>query len=187
MKKTLSLIIALFIAATAYLYYTPYAVLQNIKEAVNSRDADKLSNYIDSASLKNDLDEQFKTMLANEMMNTPELKDNPFSILALGFAAPLIEQVTTIYTSPNGIISLFSGENPIGDNQSGNLENKTDNNKTLDDIETGYDDTNTFFVKIKNPDGKPLKLIFKRDGLTNWKLSRMRLPAELLSKPSAKQ
>ena len=52
MKKVPIIVISLLVIVAGYLYASPYLVLNSIKNAAQTRDADKLSGYIDFPSVK---------------------------------------------------------------------------------------------------------------------------------------
>lgn len=165
------------IALAACFYYTPYWAVTNMKAAAENRDAEALSEYVDFPSLKESLKANFNAMMASEVSNN--MSDNPFgafgATLATAFINPMVDNLVT----PESLAMMMKGEKPEL-NKTENSNDKNDSSNTEDNTETtmSYDKFNSFIVTIKEKDSpdEPVKMIFKRHGITSWKLSALRLP-----------
>ncbi|HDR9760538.1 TPA: DUF2939 domain-containing protein [Burkholderia cepacia] len=109
------LIIVLAIAAVAaigYAYASPYVALGRLKTAIDARDAQAISEYVDFPSLRISLKQQ----VTEELMRRIDAvkKGNPFAVLGALIGSALIGPLVDAYATPEGVAALMSGLPPRG-------------------------------------------------------------------------
>ncbi|MDO5058661.1 MAG: DUF2939 domain-containing protein [Neisseria sp.] len=176
MKKISALVLAALLAAGGYLYYTPYGAVKNLAEAVKAKDLDTVAQYIDTAALRNNLAEQMKAVVGKKMLG--EMSDNPFSALAMSLAAPMVEALSLGVGTPTGVTKILNGQNPLDilSDKAVEAVNAQTGGLNWENAETEYLDMNTFQVKWQNEQNQALRVVFERNGLTAWKMTKLMLP-----------
>jgi hypothetical protein len=109
------LIVALVVAVMAalgYAYASPYVALGRLKSAIDARDAQAISEYVDFPSLRISLKQQ----VTEELMRRIDAvkKDNPFAVLGALIGSALIGPLVDAYATPEGVAALMSGLPPRG-------------------------------------------------------------------------
>lgn len=172
MKKLLIIIIGLLVVMAGYLYASPYLALNGIKNAAQTKDADKLSGYIDFPSVKQSIKDQVKVHFAKEMIASEN--NDGFEALGAMLATAMIDPLVDGLITPDGIALMLQGEDLNSKESSSTQEQSTKNNNV--DYKTSYTSFNSFQVEIDNPEKEDAaKIIMHRDGLS-WKVTRIDLP-----------
>jgi type II secretion system protein G len=152
-----------------WFYSAPYLAVRGIKSALITKDAAKLSSYINFPALKGSLRTSFNARVGAEVLEGKEA--NPFATLgtALGIAMaeslinPMIDELVT----PEHLAMMMKPQPGENDNAWAWL--------TQPDAETrmsmSYESFNRFVVKVKDAGQPIIGFIFTRDGLFSWKLS----------------
>ncbi|MDA1332086.1 MAG: DUF2939 domain-containing protein [Proteobacteria bacterium] len=156
---------------STWLFFTPHLAVNSMKSAAEARDVSKLASYVDFPAFKESLKMSINATVSAEV-DKKEQEGVPFATLGaamvMAFVDPLIDELV----SPEGLAMMMKGEKP-------NLNEESTNHKTQSgtDISMSYDDINRFIVAVKKKDeaGKPLRLIFSRDGIFSWKLTAVDL------------
>ncbi|MBR8294924.1 DUF2939 domain-containing protein [Burkholderia cenocepacia] len=109
------LIVALVVAligALGYAYASPYVALGRLKSAIDARDAQVISEYVDFPSLRISLKQQ----VTEELMRRIDAvkKDNPFAVIGALIGSALIGPLVDAYATPEGVAALMSGLPPRG-------------------------------------------------------------------------
>ncbi|MBK1822075.1 DUF2939 domain-containing protein [Burkholderia orbicola] len=100
------------IAALGYAYASPYVALGRLKSAIDARDAQVISEYVDFPSLRISLKQQ----VTEELMRRIDAvkKDNPFAVIGALIGSALIGPLVDAYATPEGVAALMSGLPPRG-------------------------------------------------------------------------
>ncbi|WP_446902949.1 DUF2939 domain-containing protein [Burkholderia sp. YIM B11467] len=100
------------IAAIGYAYASPYVALGRLKSAIDARDAQAISEYVDFPSLRISLKQQ----VTEELMRRIDAvkKDNPFAVIGALIGSALIGPLVDAYATPEGVAALMSGLPPRG-------------------------------------------------------------------------
>ncbi|MCA8035421.1 DUF2939 domain-containing protein [Burkholderia arboris] len=100
------------IAALGYGYASPYVALGRLKSAIDARDAQAISEYVDFPSLRISLKQQ----VTEELMRRVDAvkKDNPFAVIGALIGSALIGPLVDAYATPEGVAALMSGLPPRG-------------------------------------------------------------------------
>ncbi|MGR3907664.1 DUF2939 domain-containing protein [Burkholderia sp. SR8] len=113
LKPLLIVVLAVAIlAAIGYAYASPYVALGRLKAAVDARDAQAVSEYVDFPSLRISLKQQ----VTEELMRRIDAvkKDNPFAVIGALIGSALIGPLVDAYATPEGVAALMSGIPPRG-------------------------------------------------------------------------
>ncbi|WP_175921948.1 DUF2939 domain-containing protein [Burkholderia latens] len=113
LKPLLIVVLAVVIvAAIGYAYASPYVALGRLKSAVDARDAQAVSEYVDFPSLRISLKQQ----VTEELMRRIDAvkKDNPFAVIGALIGSALIGPLVDAYATPEGVAALMSGLPPRG-------------------------------------------------------------------------
>ncbi|MCO8629623.1 DUF2939 domain-containing protein, partial [Burkholderia multivorans] len=113
LKPLLIVVLAVaVIAAIGYAYASPYIALGRLKSAIDARDAQAVSEYVDFPSLRISLKQQ----VTEELMRRIDAvkKDNPFAVLGALIGSALIGPLVDAYATPEGVAALMSGFPPKG-------------------------------------------------------------------------
>lgn len=168
MKKLI--IIAVIIALGAYLA-SPYFALYNLKSAITSDDADKLSESVDFEALRKNIKDIVMAQ-ASEVI-AEELDDNPFASLGAALGGVVIEGVVNAMITPQGIISMIKSNSK----DTSSIKATSNPLSILGKGSVSYVSLNK--VKVTSKD-KTMTMMFKRDGYFNWKLYNLLIPTETL-------
>ena len=159
-----------------WFYFTPFFVVDRMKQAVDRNDPVAMSECIDFPAVK----ESVKMYLSAEMGKKmrEQKPDNPFEALGYMLANSMIGTVVDAFVTPQNLALMMSGIIPDNNGNHGDgSPGATSGNDGLD-RKLSYDGFNTFNVAIKRKSdaGGPIVLRFRRDGLFGWKMSAIRFP-----------
>ena len=100
------------VATVGYAYASPYVALGRLKSAIDARDAQAISAYVDFPALRISLKQQ----LTGELMRRIDAKrqDNPFAAIGALIGSALIGPLVDAYATPEGVAAVMSGLPPRG-------------------------------------------------------------------------
>ncbi|QTO20190.1 DUF2939 domain-containing protein [Burkholderia seminalis] len=113
LKPLLIVVLAVaVVAAVGYAYASPYVALGRLKSAIDARDAQAISEYVDFPSLRISLKQQ----VTEELMRRIDAvkKNNPFAVIGALIGSALIGPLVDAYATPEGVAALMSGLPPRG-------------------------------------------------------------------------
>jgi hypothetical protein len=178
-----AVVIATLITSVAALgsYFSPHLTLYQMKRAIESRDADAFSEYVDFPALRENFKGQMMAKM-NQDMSSQEMKGNPFAGLGQALATAFVGPMIDAMVSPAGVIAMMnSGKvTPLPVAAKGRAVPVSDAapNQTPN-YSVSYKGWNRTVVRV-NDQGKEqvgFGFVFKRDGLWSWKLSAVEMPA----------
>ena len=207
LKPLLTVVLAVaIIAAIGYAYASPYVALGRLKSAIDARDAQAISEYVDFPSLRISLKQQ----VTEELMRRIDAvkKDNPFAVIGALIGSALIGPLVDAYATPEGVAALMSGwpprgnpgerppewsNLPPGSHAPGNTPAASSQPPAAaapasavdathaphqQQTSAGYRNIDEFVVTYqRSADGTRYAAIFHRFGLFSWKLSAIDLHA----------
>nr|WP_241021867.1 DUF2939 domain-containing protein [Burkholderia sp. Ac-20353] len=106
-------LVAAVLAAIGYGYASPYVALGRLKAAIDARDAQAVSEYVDFPALRISLKQQ----VTDELMRRIDAKrhdNNPFAVIGALIGSALIGPLVDAYATPEGVAALMSGIPPRG-------------------------------------------------------------------------
>lgn len=170
-KTKLSFAIA-FVAFSTWFYFTPHLAVSGMKSAAESKDAVKLSGYVNFPALKESLKASFNAKLASEVAK--EKDGSPFAALGTAMAAAFINPMIDALVTPESLAMMMKGDKP----QPADKAEQTKPSDSDADTSMSYESFDRFVVTVKKRGStdEPLGLVFNRDGMFSWKLSALRLP-----------
>ena len=181
-SRLLKVGVPLLIAVLAvWLFFTPHLAFRGMRAAVEARDPEKLSAYINYPVLKENLKASLNAKLLGQAQKQPS--DNPFSNLGIAMASLFIGPMVDAFVTPQAMAEMMKGEKPrllkspgtADGASSGAGEKSPERPKTS----MGYEDFNRFVITVSpanQTEAEPLGLVFLREGLVTWNLSAIRLP-----------
>lgn len=113
LKPLLIVVLAVaVVAAIGYAYASPYVALGRLKSAIDARDAQAISEYVDFPSLRISLKQQ----VTEELMRRIDAvkKNNPFAAIGALIGSALVGPLVDAYATPDGVAALMSGLPPRG-------------------------------------------------------------------------
>ncbi|KVL39745.1 DUF2939 domain-containing protein [Burkholderia sp. MSMB1835] len=113
LKPLLIVVLVVAVIATlGYAYASPYVALGRLKSAIDARDAQAISEYVDFPSLRISLKQQ----VTEELMRRIDAvkKNNPFAVIGALIGSALIGPLVDAYATPEGVAALMSGLPPRG-------------------------------------------------------------------------
>ncbi|RQS75527.1 DUF2939 domain-containing protein [Burkholderia sp. Bp8963] len=106
-------LVAAVLAVIGYGYASPYVALGRLKAAIDARDAQAVSEYVDFPALRTSLKQQ----VTDELMHRIDAKwqdNNPFAVIGALIGSALIGPLVDAYATPEGVAALMSGIPPRG-------------------------------------------------------------------------
>lgn len=174
MKKLHWIISLTVLAGIGYAIASPFIAIENIKSAVNERDSEQLSDNIDFPVLRQNLKEQLNAYMMKEAGS--DLQDNPFGVLAIGFASKLTDGIVDSFVTPSGLASLMEGKEPAKSVYKSSNPKESDENELFRNARYTFDSFSKFSVWVPNNKGEEIRFVLGRSGI-KWKLVNIILPA----------
>ena len=170
MKKFLPWLVGLLVIFAIYLYASPYLVLNNIKNAAEQGDADKLSGYIDFPSVKQSMKDQVKAVMVKELASSEE--QDGFEALGTMLGAAMIDPLIDGLVTPDGVALMLQGQKLDFDLNNDTPEDKPKSKNEDIDYKAGYLSFNRFKVQVIGADdpNESIDVIMHRDWLS-WKVT----------------
>lgn len=172
MKKVFVLAAALILALLiGYIAVGPLITIHNIKSAIENKDSEKLSDYVDFPSLRTNLKEQLNSELLHHL--STELKDNPFMALGLALGPKLVDGIVDSLVTPTNVSKLLTGK--LAGDQKDDMTQQPNQEKKwelLNKARYTYDSSSKFSVWVEDKHGKKIRCVLTRDGFF-WKLSNI--------------
>ncbi|WP_198972004.1 DUF2939 domain-containing protein [Xylophilus sp. ASV27] len=160
-------------AVAGLLYASPYLALRSIAKAVDNKDPDTVSEYVDFPALRESVKGQMLIKMQAEMQK-PEMQDNPFAGFGQILAAGMINQLAETLVSPAGVMLMLEKGKPgkSTDVAAAGAGVDTQGSKPRPDYAVNYRGWSKVFV---HPKGEQGGFVFKRDGLMGWKLVAVKM------------
>lgn len=185
-KAIISVVVIAALALIGYVAAGPFLAMKGIAEGIAKKDSEKLSSHVDFPLLRQNLKEQMNAAMMKNMKD--DLKENPFSGLAMAFMPKLIDTMVDGYVTPSGLAAMMSGEKPDIDNpmehgkkeqeESAKPEKPKDVAKMFEDAKIGFDSLSQFSIAVKSKENDDeVKMVLTRDAL-EWKLSNILIPID---------
>ncbi|MGO4809423.1 DUF2939 domain-containing protein [Cupriavidus sp. 2MCAB6] len=193
MNKPAKAAIAAVIAVAASSYASPYWALYQMRSAIEARDADKFSRYVDYPALRESLKAQLNLSLQQKLGGTG-LQNMPFAGIGQAIGLAVINTMIDTMVSPAGVMALMAGEKPgtqaqpkpappappgINSEPAGQAKQEA----ARDALKYGlsYRGWGSVEASATKDNGERVVIGLKREGLWTWKWSSIVLPE--LSRP----
>lgn len=153
-----------------YAIAAPYITVYRIRTALETNDAEALSQHVDFPAIRQSLKDELNAAMTEQAVENA----NPFASLGALLVGGLADRVIDALVTPAGLRRLLRDRN-LESAMSGVTEALTDPDSSMPEVSMSYESTSSFAVTVGEDDQSDnLQLILKRDGL-NWKLSEIRL------------
>ncbi|HEY4583596.1 MAG TPA: DUF2939 domain-containing protein [Lysobacter sp.] len=179
MKRSTAIVLGLVaLLAVGYVAASPYLAVRAMRDAAMAGDAAGVAAHVDFPAVK----ESLKANLAASMMKSAghDGDENPMAGAGAMFAMALVGPMIDAMVSPDGLAALMKhGALPkpamFGPEDAPPAEPTA---QARPDARMRYRDLNTFVVTLGDDAGSdaPVGLVFRRHGLTGWKLTSLDLP-----------
>ncbi|EHP38684.1 hypothetical protein OR16_36242 [Cupriavidus basilensis OR16] len=196
MNKPVKAAIAAAIVVGATSYASPYWTLYQMRSAIETRDADKFSRYVDYPALRESLKAQL-TLSLQQKLGAPALQNTPFAGIGQAIGLAVINTMIDTMVSPAGVMALMAGEKPATAPQpkpatppaptpaenKGEPAGPAKEEAAKDALKyrLSYRALNTVEASATKDNGDRILIGLTREGLWSWKWSSVVLPE--LSKP----
>ena len=108
--KVIITVLAVLVAAVAgYAYASPWITLENLRDDAMAGKADNMQDYVDFPAVRDSLKGQIQSVMMKNLQSE-EMKDNPFSGLAMMMAGSMIDSLVNTMASPNGFVNIVQGK-----------------------------------------------------------------------------
>lgn len=178
MKKPIRLAVFAVLFAAALFVAGPFWSVHNIKMAIAENDQERLKEYVRFDVLRGNIKEQLQAKMSENAGAQTAGKRDPFGALGEMLAAKLIDGMVDTYVTPGGVIKMMGGggKNPeAGSGSSGGESGNNTVKRPMDNASYGFDSMSTFSVRVPGEDGKEVRVVLSRDGLS-WPLTNIVMP-----------
>ncbi|MCC2955566.1 DUF2939 domain-containing protein [Massilia sp. IC2-477] len=178
MKTTTAAIGAATAIATlaAALFASPHLALYRMRVAVEARDAQALSAYVDYPSLRESVKVQVMRRLGAQGV-LGESGANPFAAFGKAMALAVIDPVVDAAVSPAGVAAMLdSGDIRVQPKQEGSPAPTGEGARDKVNYDLSYRGWGQ--AVVQRADGGGVAFILDRDGLWSWKLAAVELREE---------
>ncbi|MCG5495191.1 MULTISPECIES: DUF2939 domain-containing protein [Ectothiorhodospira] len=171
MKMLIKPLIVLGLLAMAIgVFYSPYHAVDQMREAAEARDTERLSRYVDFPAVREDVRESLSDSLSGELNRA--MRDSPFGAMGLAVADALLRPLVDAVISPTALAAILRGYMPVTDGTDGvGLEARDDVQVSL-----RYEAFDRFVIRIAADNGEAVDMVLHRQNLFWWRLSALRLP-----------
>ena len=171
MKKTTYAALGVIAFLITVALGSPYFAVYQIRVAISERNTDALSDHVDFPALR----ENIKGQIMGGVMDTAQMKANPFADMGRALAVAMIGPVIDSMVSPRGLVALMSrnGPPPESDGHANSLSGS--HNYTV--AFKGWDKVVLLQTDENSHEGT---LTLRRYGLWTWKIISIELPAGAL-------
>lgn len=179
-KKTLALLLAAGVLLAAWFIAAPWLTVYQISNAVQSRDAQALSEHVDFASVRQSLKDQIKATALDKMAREAGGTLNPLAALIAPLAGAVVDGAVDAYVTPTGLARLMAGTGPrkgepgAPDEPRAPQDGDASARRPLAGADMGYAGMHRFIVTAHGRSGDT-RFVLTRRGL-GWQLSEIILP-----------
>ncbi|MDY6468668.1 DUF2939 domain-containing protein [Acinetobacter faecalis] len=167
----------LILLILGYLFFSPYIVLNKIKNSIQANNSEAISTYVDFPSVRQNLKDLVKQEIQKEQKNSNQLEKDPFAELGTQMAIVMIDKFIDAAITPENLPLVLKGQK-IADLQLPNDLSKNkhnaDSSKNVFNYETSYKSFNQFQIDIKdeNSTSPSVSVVMTRNGLS-WKITEI--------------
>lgn len=178
MNKKVVAAVALLAAGAVSSYASPYWTLYQMRSAMEVRDSEKFSHYVDFPALRENLKGQFLASMKDKLQS-PEMKDNPFAGLGQMIGIAVVNTMLDTVVSPAGVMALMAGEKPSAKSSPSTTTTpaeRTQGAKEKLKYDVSYRNWELVQATASKENGDKIVVDLRRDGLWSWKWAGVKLP-----------
>ena len=173
---------AVLVGAAAY-GLSPFLAVKSLKDAARSGDRDRLEEFVDFPTVRENLKSQIAAGLMKSISTDPQMSGNPFAAAGALLVPAITDRMVNSIVTPDGIALVLSqGKVSRADREP---DSESTNRKASSNIETvlSYRTLNRFHADLRRRDQPEttLALTLERRGLFAWKLIRIDVPQSLFN------
>ena len=174
MRSILGGFILVLLLAGGFAFASPYIALEGLRDALESGDAEDISDRVDFPLLRLNMKDQLHAVMAKNVGR--ESEDNPFAALATSMASLVIDKALDALVTPAGVAKLVAGQQLLDpqapdDNQTPDGDSNTRRN-LLSEARVVHDSLDRVSVWVPNDYGNEFRIVMRRFGMT-WKLTNV--------------
>lgn len=173
MRSAIAVSIAILTLAAGVIYASPYLALNGLRDALEARDAEAISDRVDFPRLRENIKDQLGTVMSKEL-GTPS-EDDAIGVLAAGVASMMIDTTLDALVTPSGIARLVAGDPAAAGSPSGNPRRPHARRNLLSEARVVHETFDRVSVWVPNDYGDEFRLVMRRYGL-RWKLTNVIIP-----------
>ena len=202
-KRPWGFLFLIFLLVLVGAYFHPYWAFYNVQTAVDSRDVQKLSQWVDYSDLNRHVQSQLDVQWSE--VSAATFSKTPYAKLVDPIGRAQVNKMMSALVTPEAVMGFAKGETdligswaggsskaPVVEGSKDPLEglglNMESVNQVLDSVkgvlaqgEFRYAGINSFVATISTANGETLDFMYERKGM-DWKLSGITLPSkEVLS------
>lgn len=168
-------VVVAFVASVAA---SPYIALHGMKSAVQEKDADALSDYVDFPALRENVKGQLLAHMSKEM-DAPEMKSNPFAAMGQALGVAMVGTMVDKLVSPAGVVAMMRGNAARASGKT--IDEYDHTTEKAPDYVLSYKGWSRVSVHLQGNQQAGV-MTLKRDGLWGWKMTAFDLPDGLGSR-----
>lgn len=162
------------LALAGWMFYSPYHVVDRLREAAQTEDTETVARYTDFPALRADVRQTLKASMEQELSTAAG--DHPFAAMGLALADALLQPLVDAMISPEVLTRIWQGylpKTPAQDKDELAMRRRENTR-----VDLGYEAYDRFVVTIadRNAPEERVQLVFTRRNLLFWKLTGLRLP-----------
>lgn len=180
-RAVVAALLTVVLGLGTYYYASPYLAMRSLAHAVEERDIEAMSAYIDYPAVRENVATQLKHELAQKLHDDPHLGSNPVSGMAENLIGAMVDSVVGKAISKEGMKVLLQNGNirqPYA--AAGATEESAAARARLRKGQSAYDDLTHFHVTTTTPQGHPITFRFERQGFATWQMKAIDLPLQQL-------
>ncbi len=167
-----------------YMYSTPYLAIWELKNAVDKKEFERTSEYIDFVDLKVNLKKQLNEAVLKKAQK--KIIKTPFGDLSMIVVNPVLKAIVTSTVeatiSPYGLKTLLEQGELTRVSQPKQRKANTGKKTSSRKMNLYYKNINTFVIESDMQEkDETLKVFWRRNGIANWKINNIELPLESIN------
>jgi hypothetical protein len=159
-------------------YLSPHFTVFQMKRAIDARDTEAFSEYVDFPALRENFKAQMMLMVGQQM-SSPDTKDNPVAGFGQMLATAVIGPMIDAMISPAGVMAMMNKGSPkVSPKLLASIA--TDAFKNPGEGRPEYNIAYASWSKVrltaKSPGKSEGNFVLNREGLWSWKLAGVEIP-----------
>lgn len=107
MKTTALRVLPALIALALIAYFSPYATLYHMRRAIDDKDVDRFSDYVDFPSVRESVTAQLRASI-HQRMSLPGMRGNPLAGIGETLMMGIIDPIVDTVVSPVGVFAMMN-------------------------------------------------------------------------------
>jgi hypothetical protein len=177
----LAIVVPAIVAAVVHAYASPYLTVKRVREAAARGDAETVNAHADFQALRESVKGWMGAVMAPEVAKEV-LVGNPFGALGAALAVTLADRMVEAMVTPEMVRMMLAGQPPrLLARRPGDIPAPSQAPQDAPETLMRYEAFDRFVVTMRGrtQPQEEFSLVWRRNGLTTWKLSALRLPASV--------